>query len=162
MEEIKPEKQKGHARILTPFDVMPSTSLTPGEKIQNEYKSSLSHIKDLWDVSQKSVDILADCCDQLSDIKNKKDSLVIYKGKVDDDIRLIKITLSKLKNESSDFKKQISVIEKEALNKEKKRKNLKNKINSLLSQVVSTQIKRDKLLRKHSKKILSISESDNE
>ncbi len=130
--------------------------------VQKKYGNAVAHIKDLYDTAKKSVDALADCAEELCDMKSKKDSLIIQKGKVDDSIKLLKTELNELKDDSNELKHKIQVCEKEEMTTDKLRKKLETDIQSYLARIVLEQPKREKLTRKHSKKLAKNTESDND
>ncbi len=130
--------------------------------VYKKYGNAIFHIKDLYDTAKKSVDALADCAEDLVVMKSNKDAFIIQKGKIDDNIKEVKSELITLKDESGHLKHKIQTCEKEELSVEKNRKKLENDIKNYLARIVVDQPKREKLIRKHSKKLAKLTESISE
>ena len=135
---------------------------SPDDIVRDKYKIPIARLKDLYETSMKSVNKLAKCTLELSDLMTEKDKFVIRKLAIDDEVKLIKQTLQEVKTEQASCKKAVNECEALCIAKEKKRHKFEQAIASALARVAKHVDKRDKIVRKLSKRTLKLEKSEDE
>ncbi len=130
-------------------DTTPSENPTYGyfpTKEESKYSGVRDHLHALIETLDRSEEILISNRSDLSVCVDKKHRIEVAKGKVDSELR-------ELTKESQGYKTDIADLEKQEMSLDKSVKKLQSDLDSFSSMIVRDQPKREKLLRKQSKKL---------